>query len=267
MKFTSILGVIGKFNKKMIRINIIFVLIFLFFSCNRDCEGYKRVFVTSFESIEDFKGFYITPQNHLETTSHELANTNVYRGTYAHRAWIHGSNPASTSTTNNNHRGYPTVQFQKTPGGPFKTPCYVSLWVWLDMELNENSTGEDDWFSFATFTDDETDNWNRTVLVNLSAAGFVHLQHTTNQGKQDSIFQTSTTAFPQKEWVELKIFLDFRNNGYAKVWQNGELVSHAKIGNITNKLSQAHFGLYCSPQLSTGEVLNDDLEIIEVDHE
>ena len=135
------------------------------------------------------------------------------------------------------------------------------------MELEENPTGEDDWFSFATFTNDESDNWYRTVLVNLSADGFVHLQHTTNQGEQTSIFQTTDIAFPQREWVELKIYLDFRDNGYAKVWQNNELVSHAEIGHITNKLSQAHFGLYCAPQLTTGVVFNDDLTINEVDGE
>ncbi len=251
----------------MIKTNIVLILILLLLSCNKDSNVQnKRTFTTSFESVTDFDGFYITPQNHLGTTFHELTDSNVHSGTYSHRAWIKGSNPVSTSTSNNNHRGYPTVQFQKMPKGPFKTPCYVSLWVWLDMELNVN-TGEDDWFSFATFTDDETDNWDRTVLVNLSADGFVHLQHTTNQGEKNSIFQTSDIAFPQREWVELKIFLDFGDDGYAKVWQNGALVSHAKIGNITNKLSQAHFGLYCSPQLSTGEVFNDDLSIKEVDEE
>ncbi len=259
--------------KQIIEINIISILMLLLLSCNKDSnnvvisEQPKRTFATSFESVSDFDGFYITPQSHLGTTFHELTDANVYSGTYSHRAWIKDKNPASTSTSNNNHRGYPTVQFQKMPKGPFKTPCYISLWVWLDMELNENTTGEDDWFSFATFTDDETDNWDRTVLVNLSADGFVHLQHTTNQGEQTSFFQTSDITFPQREWVELKIFLDFGNNGYAKVWQNGELVAHAKIGNITNKLSQAHFGLYCSPQLSTGEVFNDDLSIKEVDEE
>ncbi len=257
----------------MIRISIVVVLIFLLTSCDRDsnnvqnADEYKRRFATSFESVTDFDGFYITPQNHLGTAFHALTDSNVYSGVYVHRAWIEGSNPASTLTTNNNHRGYPTVQFQKTPEGPFKTPCYVTLRVWLDMELNANANSEDDWFSFATFTDDKTDNWARTVLVNLSTDGFVHLQHTTNQGEQTSIFQTSDITFPQRQWVELKIFLDFGEDGYAKVWQNGELVAHAKIGNITNQLAQAHFGLYCSPQLSTGEVFNDDLEIIEVDNE
>ena len=63
------------------------------------------------------------------------------------------------------------------------------------------------------------------------------------------------------------MYLDFRDNGYAKVWQNGQLVSHAKIGNITNQLSQAHFGLYCSPQIKAGTVYNDDLVIREVNGE
>ncbi len=266
-------GHIKKRIQQMIRTSIAVVLIFLLTSCDIDsdhvqhADEYKRVFATSFESVTDFDGFYITPQNHLGTTFQTLTDSNVYSGSYAHRAWIEGSNPASTATINNNHRAYPTVQFQKTPVGPFKTPCYVSLRVWLDMELNANETGEDDWFSFATFTDDKTDHWARTVLVNLSADGCVHLQHTTNQGEQTSIFQTADITFPQREWVELKIFLDFGDEGYAKVWQNGELVAHAKIGNISNQLAQAHFGLYCSPQLSSGEVFNDDLEISEVDNE
>ncbi|MFK8038890.1 MAG: heparin lyase I family protein [Crocinitomicaceae bacterium] len=256
--------------KKMIGVNIISLLISLsFYSCDKTIDGtsniQKREFLSSFESVNDFDGFYITPQSHLGTTFHELTESNVHSGIYSHRAWIDGDNLQSSG--DNNHRGYPTIQFQNTTEGVFQTPCYISLRVWLDMELNENTTGEDDWFSFATFTDDETDNWDRTVLVNLSADGFVHLQHTTNQGEQTSIFQTTNIAFPQEEWVELKIYLDFRDNGYAKVWQNGELVSHSEIGNITNKLSQAHFGLYCSPQLSTGEVFNDDLKIMEVDEE
>ncbi len=161
----------------MIKINIAPILILLLLlSCNKDFNNmqnrneYRRVFATSFESVTDFEDFYITPQNHLGTTFHELTDSIVYSGTYSHRAWIKGSNSVSTSI-NNNHRGYPTVQFQKTSEGSFKTPCYVSLWVWLDMELNANTIGEDDWFSFATFTDDETDNWRRTVLVNLSADG------------------------------------------------------------------------------------------------
>jgi len=136
----------------MIRISILILLINLLFHSS---NNHKRVFTSSFESVNDFDEFYITPQNHLGTTFHELTT--------------------------------------------FQTPCYISLWVWLDMDLKKHPFAEGDWFSFATFTDDESDNWYRTVLVNLSADGFVHLQHTTNQGEQTNVFQTTDVKFPQRE--------------------------------------------------------------------
>lgn len=261
--------------KKMIGRNILVLLISLsFYSCDKNSNPIddtsniqKREFISSFESVNDFDGFYITPQEHLGTTFHELTDSIVHSGIYSHRAWIEGANPPSI-TENNNHRGYPTIQLKNTTGGSFTSPCYIKFWVWLDMDLQASTTGgEDDWFSFATFTDDESDNWDRTLLVNLSHDGYVHLQNVPNQYEQEHEFQTSIITFPQKEWVELKVYLNLNNGGYAKVWQNGQLVSYAKIENITNKLSQAHFGLYCSPQLTTGIVYNDDLTIKEVDGE
>ena len=88
----------------------------------------------------------------------------VQSGTYAHKAWITGANSPSTSSENNNHIGYPTIQLQKTNRGSFASPCYITFWVWLDVDLqpsNLSSGGEDDWFSFATFTDDESDSWDK----------------------------------------------------------------------------------------------------------
>jgi hypothetical protein len=228
----------------------------------------NREFSTSFESIDEFSSFYITPQAHLNTSFHEQSDTTVYSGNYSHKAWIEGSNSPSTSLVNNNHRGYPTIQLYKTEKGSFESPLIISFWVWLDINLTTNkSNGEGDWFSFATFTDDESDRWNRTILVNLSHDGFVHLQHTSGQGDNDIIFQTTSLLFPKKEWVELKIYLDLNANGYAKVWQNGLLVSHANVSNIKNKLAQAHFGMYSPPQLEAGVVYNDDLHIEMVNNE
>lgn len=228
----------------------------------------NREFSSSFESVDDFSGFYITPQAHLNTTFHEQSDTNVYSGNYAHKAWVLGANPPSTPFENNNHRGYPTIQLYKTENGSFESPITVSLWVWLDIGLQANTVGEEnDWFSFATFTDDESDSWSRTILVNLNHDGFVHLQHTSEQGKNDIVFQTSSLLFPQREWVELKIYLDFGDSGYAKVWQNGQLVSHAYVSNIENILAQAHFGMYSSPALELGVVYNDDLVIKMVNEE
>ena len=249
-------------------IALLFPIVLLFFSCKKTIlEVEKRNFTTSFESVDNFSGFYITPQEHLNTSYHTLSDSIVHSGTYAHKAWINGSNPPSTATINNNHRGYPTIQLYKTTKGSFQSPCYITLWIWLDMELKANLTGENDWFSIATFTDDDSDNWDRTVLVNLNYDGIVHLQHTINSGVNDYIFQTSTITFPQREWVEIKVYLDFSTGKYAKVWQNGQLVSHANLDNIENKIAQAHFGLYCPPQMISGVVYNDDLQIEMVDRE
>ncbi len=260
-------------TKKIFFMYLLFILIKIFLiSCKNDSDELpntttKKEFISSFESVDDFSGFYITPQGHMGTTFHELSNSIVHSGTYAHKAWIEGTNPPATIESDNNHRGYPTIQFQNTTEGVFKTPCYITIWVWLDIELQENTVGDNDWFSFATFTDDETDNWSRTVLVNLDHNGFVHLGHVPLQGEQNYIFQNTNLIFPQREWVELKIYLDFRENGYAKVWQNGQLVSHANLLNLDNKLSQIHFGMYAPPQIASGVVYNDDLKIIEVDAE
>ncbi len=234
-------------------------------------EGNNRVhraFYTSFESVDDFSGFYITPQGYLSTSFHEQSDAVVYSGNYAHKAWIVGPNAPSTPLVNNNHRAYPSIQLYKTMDGSFTSPAIIKFWVWLDINLYDNAANEEnDWFSFATFTDDESDSWNRTILVNLSHDGFVHLQHTSGQGENDIVFQTTTVLFPQQEWVELTVYLDLGDNGYAKVWQNEELVSHAKVSNIQNKLAQAHFGMYSSPQLESGLVYNDDLSIKMVNEE
>lgn len=261
-------------------VTIALVLSSVLFACGSGSDGdnvnenlddnsrINREFSTSFENIDDFSSFYITPQAHLNTSFHEQSNTVVYSGNYSHKAWIEGSNHPSTLSVNNNHRGYPTIQLYKTEKGSFESPLIISFWVWLDINLQANTVDkESDWFSFATFTDDESDSWNRTILVNLSHDGFVHLQHTSGQSDNDIVFQTTTLLFPQKEWVELKVYLDLNAQGYAKVWQNGQLVSHANVSNVKNKLAQAHFGMYSPPQLESGVVYNDDLLIEMVNGE
>lgn len=228
-----------------------------------------RVFSTSFESVSDFDGFYIVPQNDQGTASHEQSTEQVRSGAYSHKGWIYGANPPPPPGVNNNHRGYPTVQLQKTPGGGYVCPCTVTLNVWLDMPLDV--PGE--WFSFATLTPDPSDAWSRTVLVNLSAAnpapgtapgGVVHLMHVPNQGERQPTFQTSTILFPMRQWVELRIYVDFDPvNGQAVVWQDGQMVSAAPVSGGNGKLEQAHFGLYAAPELASGVVYNDDLVVRE----
>ena len=228
-----------------------------------------RVFSSSFESVSDFAGFYLVPQNYMGTTSHDLSTEQVRTGTYSHKGWMYGANPPSTPTVNNGHRGYPTIQLQKTPGGGYICPCDITLHVWLDVPLD--NPGE--WFSFATLSPDPTDDWARVVTVNVSAAnpapgtvagGVVYLMHVPDPDVREPTFQTSTVLFPMRQWVELKIRIDFDPvHGEASVWQDGQLVSAAHVNGGNGKLEQAHFGMYAAPELASGVVYNDDLEIRE----
>ncbi len=217
-----------------------------------------RIYQTSFESVDDFQSFYIVPQNHMNSASHEQSSEKTHTGNYSHKGWIYAANPPSTLAQNNNHRAYPTIQLYKTTGGAYKTPVLIEFWVWLDIDL---SPGE--WFSFATLDHTTSDSWD-AVLVNLSDQGFVHLMHVPYSGQGERTFQTSTLKFPIKQWVKLTISLHFdRDRGYANVWQDDQLVSQAEVKRGAGFLTQAHFGLYAPSSKSSGVIYNDDLMIKE----
>lgn len=263
--------------KKLILGAVILINIFIFCSCANSTltpstdntliteTGEKRTVHFSFESVEEFSNYYIVQQDYKNTT-HDLSAEQVYEGTYSHKAWITGAYQESTALINNNHRAYPTIQFYKDEAGAIIAPCYITMYVWLDMELTEHNP-ENQWLSFATLTGDASDNWLPVVCVNLSYDGYVHLMHVPSQGKKEWIYQTTDLTFPQKEWVKLTIYYDNRTEGYIKVWQNDILVSHAKIDNGNGLLNQAHFGLYASPSIASGVVYNDNITITEVDGE
>jgi hypothetical protein len=217
-----------------------------------------RAFETSFESVDDFKGFYIVSQDYMGTSSHDRSSEKVRTGGYSHKGWIYAANPPSTSTQNNNHRGYPTIQLYKTPGGAYKTPVLIEFWVWLDMVFRPG-----EWFSFATLDHTTADQWD-AVLVNLSDKGIVHLHHVPYSQQAKTTFQTTTIKFPLKQWVKLTVSLHFgATDGYAKVWQDDQLVSTAEVKRGNGLFTQAHFGLYAAPSISSGVVYNDDLVIKE----
>lgn len=228
-------------------------------------SGTARNFATSFESVYDFSGFYLVPQNYHNSCSHDLSTEQFHTGPSAHKGWIYSSYLPSSPFVNNNHRGYPTIQLHKTAGGSFVTPCLITLWVWLDVTLRAASP-ENEWFSLATIADDTSDSWSNVVVVNVSYDGFLHLMHVPSPGQKQYLYQTNTLQFPMQQWVKMEIYVDFNSeNGYIKVRQDGTLVSHARVYCRKKRLAQAHFGLYAPPSLSSGVVFNDDLLIQEVD--
>lgn len=229
----------------------------------------NRVFQSSFESESDFSSFYIVPQGSYDS-DHELSTEKTISGSYSHKAWI-----TAPRAENNDgliylpHRAYPTVQLYKTTMGSFVTPCIITFYAFLDITLIDRPSGQiDDWFSFATLSPDKSDNWIRTILVNIAPDNLLRLVHVPDQGKQEYIYQNTELQYPYREWVRISIYIDLSPSyGYAKVYQNGILVSHAVVNGGNGLLEQAHFGLYSSAATSSGSIFNDDLDIREVSDE
>ena len=88
--------------------------------------------------------------------------------------------------------------------------------------------------------------------------------HVPSQGERQPTFQSSTIQFPLRQWVEIRIYVDFDPvHGQAIVWQDGQMVSAANVSGGNGKLEQAHFGMYAAPEVASGVVYNDDLQITE----
>jgi hypothetical protein len=255
------------------------VILFLVSACGDfripTYDGPKRAFTSSFESTNDFAGFYLVPQGEY-ASRHELSTEQVKDGSFSHKAWIVGARAEHNDGEYRPHRAYPTIQLQKTASGVYRTPCLVSLWVWLDLTLASRGPGKiEDWFSFITLTPDASDQWVRTVLLNLPLDGWARLVHVPVQGAQQYRYQVDASSdpggalkFPMRHWVRFDLYVDFdRTRGFAKAWQNGRLVSHARVEGGVGALAQAHFGLYAAAALSNGVVFNDKLRIQEVSGE
>jgi len=89
--------------------------------------------------------------------------------------------------------------------------------------------------------------------------------HVPTNSKAEYTFQTEDVKFPMRERLKLSMELHFdEENGYAKLWQNDVLVSEALVRTGNGLFTQAHFGLYAPPSITSGVVYNDDLVITEI---
>jgi hypothetical protein len=215
----------------------------------------RRIFSTGFESWADFGGMYVSPQT--ASTKHALVASPRHRGQLAHCAWLTG--PGTTADKDGpNHRGYPTVQLWRLPGGGFKTPATVDLWVWLDAVMVPGQ-----WISLATLSADASDRWSRVVTVNVDPGGWLDVFHVPLQGQHEPDYETHR-PFPLRRWVHIKIVIDFDPaHGFVEVRQGGKRVARAQVRGGHGVLEQAHFGMYAIPSLTQGTVCNDDLRITE----
>jgi hypothetical protein len=216
----------------------------------------RRVFRTGFERDADLAGFYVTPQSPL--TRHEVQRGGAHRGDRSHVAWLTGA-IGSEPVDGPNHRGYPTIQLQKRPRGACVTPCLIQFWARVDGFA---PIGQGEWLSLATFTPDPSDRWSRVVTVNVGWEGWLHLFHVPDQGAGQRAFQRTTKPFPRGRWVRITTWLDLDpDRGAVAVWQDGVLMSAARVRGGDDSLDQLHFGLYAHPSLTSGTVRNDDVVI------
>lgn len=260
-----------------------------------------RGFYTSFETVGDFANFYIVPQNHRRSASHDLSDEAQVSGRKAHKAWIYASNPLSRDE-NTNHRAYPTIQFAKSPLGIIKGAVLVEFWVWADIDLSR-SEGRN-WFSLATFTSYDDAQWFRAYLINVDASYRIHLMHVPHQGASAAdIDNKARITLPRRQWAKITAYIDHGRanrfqSPFVAVWQDASLVAASRFNDrisldqvprhaqppclrgwdgqsveqaeslcqlkYTGGLAQAHFGLYAPPLLSSGTIFNDDLSVTEV---
>jgi hypothetical protein len=217
------------------------------------------VYATGFENDADLAGFYVTPQSPM--TRHEVrSGINAHAGQRFHVGWLTGETGVEP-VDGPNHRGYPTIQLPQRPVGTCITPCLVQFWAKLDgVELHQG-----EWFSLATFSSDASNRWTRVITVNVGSEGWLFLFHVPDQGAGDRLLQRTDLPFPRGRWVRITTWLDLDpDHGAAAVWQDGVLVSAARVRGGDGSLDQMHFGLYAPPSLTHGKVANDDIAVYRV---
>jgi len=192
-----------------------------------------KQYYTSFEEYSEFAKFYIVPPNYLNTSTHLLQQQVVYDQSSAHEAYTYGPNPVS-STSNTNHKAYPSFQLANTPQGVFSGAVLVEIEVLADFQLTYQSANSG-WSSIATFTSYSDNNWYRGYLINIEADQMIHLMHVPMNGQEiHDIYQTSSVIFPMGQWVRITAYIDYTSNNtynspYIAVWQDGVLVSAARF--------------------------------------
>jgi hypothetical protein len=212
-----------------------------------------KQYFTGFESLDEFKSFYIVPQDYFGTSNHELIykndaygfiynlyhrlgiktdQDNILFGHAMHKAFITGANPVEVGV-NTNHRAYPTFQLLNTDLGIVKSAVLIEFWVWVDFQL-QSREGKN-WISLATFTSYTDNNWAHSYLINMNADGVIHLMHVpSNSMSVHDIYQTHSLTMPMKQWIQITTYIDYQTNNRFKspfiaVWQDGALASAARF--------------------------------------
>lgn len=217
----------------------------------------RTVFQTSFESFSDFilQNFYITPlDNPARASRHNITSERARTGNKCHKGQFYAYSYEP-------HMGFPAVEFYKQPEGPIANKIYAEVWVYLDSLTFPSDPWE--WLMLATFATDSE--YSRFISVNIDKNNLAHLMHVPRQGEKYWTYQDLNAVLPFDQWVNITTYVDFsKDNGMAVLWMNGKVVSIAQVQDTNGVIADSHFGLYCSGNVTTGAIFNDDLIIQEV---
>lgn len=212
---------------------------------------------TFFDSVNEFTD-YITPPGSTETM-HEISTEKVPLGKHCHKSWI-------VKESTESHRGYPTIRLG------YSSPCLITLELEVSSLELDNIPSDQRWFSPLTVTDDMTDSWGSPITLTLDYSKYLTLMHVPKFGFSNHLYQASLenkgAIFPLNKKVVIDMYVDMSPNyGYAKVWQDGDLVSHAEIRGRQARIGQIHAGMYAHKLVKVGMVYNYHLSVKEVSDE
>jgi len=257
-----------------------------------------ETYTNGFNTLADFTGMYIEPQNNQGTSTHELTTEKSLEGGFSHKAWMYGTNPV-VSGTNTNHRAYPTFQMNNTPFGIATGATLIDFYVWVDINLFNQA--EKNWLSLATFSSYSDQYWPHSYLINVDKDYKMGFQHVpVHEQSTPDIFHNTSIVMPSNQWVRVTVYIDYTsantfNSPTIALWQDGVMVMASKFNHriepsayapadqpacasgwngqllidlenmcsfvYTGGLAQMHFGLYTPPLLSSGTIYNDALTV------
>jgi hypothetical protein len=164
-------------------------------------------------------------------------------GDHVYKGWVFAEKTES-------HRPYPGIHCD------IPSPLVNSFLVYQEANYDELDASE--WIHFATWGNNP-DWYVHTMSVRDRKVEMAHLDWT-------YIGPTPQPDFPLEQWVRFTAYIDYTDNGYIRVWQDGVPIFE---GNYTTRsgdnLMRAHWGLYCSGSIDNATQYNDEIKIWTLD--
>lgn len=210
-------------------------------------SGFENGFPGEFEAYDDgsytSNGIPNSGRSEAWTIVGSSEFSSIYAGDCVYKGWI-------SEAADSSHRAYPVLHTD------IPTPLVNSFMVWLDVDFSQ--LDEYEWVHFGTWADNP--NWEVHTMAVL-ANGRLEMAHL----DYSYIGPSPQPIFPARKWVRLTVYLDYTNNGYVRVWQDGVPIFEGNFASQSGSLMRAHWGMYASGPVDNGVQYNDEIQIWTLD--